>query len=322
MLTPYRIERAFYRLENNLIDNNEVRAYYWPKFESARKILPDSLDSLCGQLNIYSKKYLTAGLLRRGKLLPTEHFAEYFIARNGMTPYPLGLVFEMRDWKKFKKLSGLEKWAGGVYYSNNFFVNMNYLPEMKELGLILMGEYSGTENTSIIEHECIHSLLNKNSGSLSSIGDMPYMQDYEFHHLAYILEARIMNELIAFQDDFSSIMTYWNTKSTIRSKYLNRQIEVIEKMHAEKNSLPRRLKRYMRDRINNDTKYLGLIVKNLPRHIRMPLLFGMGPTKAEMERDGLKSSLDDIILWSYLIQDPNHLEKAKTILNAKGYPVY
>ncbi|MEK6816733.1 MAG: hypothetical protein AABY09_03905, partial [Nanoarchaeota archaeon] len=208
-------------------------------------------------------------------------------------------------------------------YSGNFFANMKSFLEMKGLGLIMMGEYSDADNIDIIEHECLHSSLHKHSESVSAIGDMlPYSPDYEFHHLAYILEARIMNELIAFQDDFSSFLDCWSTKRTLRSKYVNRQIKVIENMYTEKISLPRRLKRYIRDRINNDAKYLGQIVKTLPRHARTPLLFGMGPTKEESDKEGLKSCLDDIILWSFLVQDSSHMQKAKTILNAKGYPVY
>lgn len=319
MLTPYLIDRAFYRLENNLIDNDEVRSYYAPKFEAATKSLPDYLELLSAYISLYGNRLLPFALLEGAKPLPADPFIERFYSRNNMAPYPLGFIFEKRDWKKFKKFMAIEKWAAGIYYGKSLFNGFSLVPELSSMGMIFMGNYSEKENLGILEHECLHSCLNKHSAGLSLINDLHYSPDLEFHHLAYIMESRMMNELIAYQDSFGVFIYYWDVKGTLKGNYVDRQIKYIEGMYGENTTLPVRLKHYMRERISKEAKYFKTIVKSLPRHIRTPLLFGMGPTKEEVEKESLKSSLDDIIIWSFLVQKPEYMEKAKSILKAKGY---
>ena len=319
MLTPYLIERAFYRLENNLIDNNKVMSYYLPKFETARKRLPSCLDCLSAHISIYGNKFMPFTLLQDAEIIPLNPFKKMFHSRNGITPYHLGFMLEKKGWKKFKKSMGIENWAAGVYYGKAFFNGFSFLPELADLGMIFLGNYSGRDNFEIVEHECLHSCLDKHSAGFSYVSDMHYSPELEFHQMAYIMEARMMNELIAYQDDFRNPFRAWEIKMTLKSKYVDRQVKRVEDIYDEKSTLSIRIKHYMRERISQDVKHLSTIVKNLPRRIRTPLLFGMGPTKEEIQNGCLKSSLDDIIIWSSMVQDYDLMQKAKTILNAKGY---
>ncbi|MFH0798029.1 MAG: hypothetical protein V1906_01315 [Candidatus Woesearchaeota archaeon] len=319
MLTPYLIERAFYRLENNLINNDEVKSYYAPKFEMARKNLPDCLDSLSIHLSLYGKEFMPFELLQKASFIPLNPFKKQFNLRNGVIPYPLGLVLEKNDWKKFKKFMGVEKWAAGLYYGKLFFNRFNLVPELASLGMIFLGNYSGRDKFEIVEHECLHSCFEKHSAGLSFVSDMHYSPDLEFHQIAYIMEARMMNELIAYQDNFRNFFETWGIKGTLKGRYIDRHVKLLKGMYDKKATLPIRLRHYMHERISRDVKHLSTIVKALPRRIRTPLLLGMGPTSGEIQMQNLKSSLDDIIIWSSMVQDYGLMQKAKTILNAKGY---
>ena len=208
-----------------------------------------------------------------------------------------------------------------MYYGSDFFNSFPSVPELRDIGMIFMGNYSGRERFDIVEHECLHSCLDKHASGLSALTDLHCSSDLDFHQLAYILEARIMNELIAYQDSFGDFLDAWSINRTLKGKYVDRQIKRIKEMFDEDITLPARLRHYMRDRISKDMKHMATIVKALPRRVRTPLLFGMGPTKEEMEKENLKSAIDDIVIWSYLVQEPEYMQKAKTILKAKGYSI-
>jgi hypothetical protein len=322
MASQYRSERVIYYLEQNLRDFNEVEEEYQEIYNETFDYiisniaeLPEVMDDIDEYHNFQQDTF------DKAILLDFVNFSKGFKRDYNFLPLSPTLMFD-KTWNNLVCALDYEKDdIYGIYFNSSLFKINSFsifCQNLSKTGIIFMKNPNNEKGLiRILEHELLHSAIEKYSLSFQALKSIPYSSDYEHYVNAHKTEIKILEELIANQRYLVEDIKY--SIKFMNNYYLLEYIKDMKENFKENHSEIDRVKNYIISRVNVDTKNLVKIFEDYPSHIITPILISVGPTVENIKNLQTTSPFDDFITWSEILGNHKIYKKAKDILKSKGY---
>lgn len=324
MVSTYRTERVIYCLEQNLKNFNEVREEYQESFNESYNHILNHIDELPEVMDDIDEDHnFDTNTFDEAKLLDFINFSKNFRDDYNFLPLSPALMFD-KTWDNF--LSAIDFYGTGVtgIYFNQFIFEIKSFSIMcqnlSKTGIIFLKQFKDDQiQIENLEHELLHSALDKYSSSFNNVKLIPYSPDNGFYVNANKTESSILEELIAGQGNLLK-----DTDGSISllqgENYLANYIQDIQEHFGDENNLEiNRIKDYIISRLSSDTECLVKLFLDFPSHIINPILFSVGSTSQMVDNLEIISPFNDFITWSEILENHKIYKKAKDILKSKGY---
>lgn len=196
------------------------------------------------------------------------------------------------------------KWSGGLFMSQSAFIDGDY----RKTGLIL----SPVESKTILDHEALHSAYDIHSKAQNDLG----MNFSPVNTNMYLIETNIISEINAFRSNVVNKHSSWDEiQHDLEVKYCYKYYKTLENIFekAFEKKIDKEVAKEKAKKIAS--KYIGDIqdkiapaidaVKKLESKMSQKelsrILFTVGTTQEEAEKNQIYSPLDDLIAWGEYI---------------------